>query len=95
MAFTHPALSARAQRPVAVTRQVAAVLDGRDVAEALTTRQRELVVVILHGYGWDDAMIADHVRSTRYTIARIRTRLLLPDNNTPHVPHTDVRQVGA
>lgn len=55
-------------------------LAGREVAEALPTRERGLLVAVLCLSGWTDQQIADHTRMTLYTTARIRARLELSPN---------------
>lgn len=59
-----------------------ACLAGREPAESLPTRQRELLVAELCTTGWTDRQIASHTRMTLYTTARIRARLGLSPNNT-------------
>ena len=53
-------------------------LVGDIPAEALTTIEREDLVVMLWGRGWSDNEIARHTRMTLHTTARIRYRLELP-----------------
>ena len=57
-------------------------LAGRVPAEALTTRDRHLLVATLHRLGWTDTRIAAHTRMTTYTTTRIRAQLGLHPNTT-------------
>ena len=57
-----------------------AALDGREPAEALTTRDRATLVFELHWSGFTDFEIAERCRMTLYTTARIRDRIGLPAN---------------
>ena len=55
--------------------------EGREPAEALSTRDREdLVWDMVHQLGWTDHEIAEYTRMTPYTVARIRDRLGLTAN---------------
>lgn len=62
-----------------------AALDGREPAEALTTRDRATLVFELHYSGFTDVEIAERTRMTLYTTARIRDRLGLPANRAKRV----------
>lgn len=55
-------------------------LSGRTPAEDLPQYLRWRVVFVLHGRGWTDDEIADHIMETPYTTARIRRELRLPPN---------------
>lgn len=55
-------------------------LAGREPAESLPCKQRELLVAELCTAGWTDLQIAGHTRLTLYTTARIRARLGLSPN---------------
>lgn len=55
---------------------------GQLPAEALPTRDREDLVYNLNQLGWSDAEIAEHTRMTKYTTARIRSRLGLEPNGS-------------
>ncbi|GAA3878652.1 hypothetical protein GCM10022243_49210 [Saccharothrix violaceirubra] len=70
-------------RPRSDWRLWRACCDGREPAEALTTRDREDLVRLLWDCGWTDGEIAVHTRLTDYTAARIRTRLGLVANTLP------------
>jgi transcriptional regulator with GAF, ATPase, and Fis domain len=61
------------------------VIHGKEPAEALPTHQRQVIVRVLHRRGWTDADVADRLRMTLYTAARIRQDLRLPPNLTTHV----------
>lgn len=50
-------------------------LAGEWPADALSTLDRQALVLILHQRGWTDVEIACHTRMSTYTTARIRTRL--------------------
>lgn len=52
-------------------------LAGREPAEALPTKERELLVAELVTAGWTVQQIAAHTRMTLYTTDRIRARLEL------------------
>lgn len=54
--------------------------EGREPAEALPPVQRRILVRLLHRRGWTDAEVADRLRMTLYTAARIRSDLRLPAN---------------
>lgn len=56
-------------------RQIRRCLAGQVPAEALSTRDRELVVARLHAAGLSDVEIAEATQQTTYTVARIRARL--------------------
>ena len=49
-------------------------------AEALSTRDREDLVAELHGLGWTDHQIAEHIHASTYTTIRILERLELAPN---------------
>lgn len=57
-----------------------AVLSGLAPAEALTTENRERVVISLVDRGMSDREIAELTRMTTYTTARIRDRLRMRAN---------------
>ncbi len=63
--------------------QYRAALDGREPAEALTTRDRARLVAELTAAGWSVPDIAEHTRQTTYTTARIRDRLVAAGVTTP------------
>lgn len=59
-------------------------LDGLLVAEELPTKARERLFTELWAAGWTDREMAEHTRTTEYTVDRIRTRLgLLPNPARP------------
>lgn len=60
-------------------------LAGREPAESLPTKERELLVAELCTAGWTDQQIADHTHMTLYTAARIRARLELSPNDAGEV----------
>lgn len=61
--------------------QMRAVRDGVCPAEALTTREREIVVwALVRNHLMTDIEIARTTRSTRYTVERIRDELGLAAN---------------
>jgi len=49
-------------------------------AEVLSSELRWRLVAELHRGGWSDAEIADHTRTTRYTVSRIRGEMGLRPN---------------
>lgn len=53
---------------------------GTMPAEALSTRDREDLVAELHGLGWTDHQIAEHIHASTYTTIRILERLELAPN---------------
>lgn len=55
-------------------------LAGDWPAEALSTADRQALVLVLHQQGWTDVEIAAHTRMTTYTTGRIRARLGLAPN---------------
>lgn len=55
-------------------------LAGEWPADALSTLDRQALVLVLHQRGWCDVEIASHTRMTTYTTARIRARLGLAVN---------------
>lgn len=57
-------------------------LAGTWPAEALSTADRQALVLVLHGRGWTDVEIAAHTRMTTYTTGRIRARLGLAPNHS-------------
>lgn len=63
--------------------QYRAALNGREPAEALTTRDRARLVAALTVRGWTVQRIAEHTRMTTYTTARIRDRLVAAGVTTP------------
>lgn len=49
-------------------------------AEVLSQQQRWTLVAELHRAGWGDRRIAEHTRTSEYTIARIRSQMGLRPN---------------
>ena len=60
-------------------------LAGDEPAEALDTDLREQLVATLCARGWDVQRIAAHTRTTTYTTARIRDRLVAAGVTTPNL----------
>lgn len=73
-------LAAQPEQPL----QYRAALEGREVAEALTTPDRARLVTELWWAGWADHLIAAHTRMTLFTTAEIRRRLGLAPNQPSH-----------
>jgi hypothetical protein len=61
--------------PQSRARLLAACWSGREPAELLTRKERELLLFELWARGLDDVEIAIHMRQSTYTTCRIRERL--------------------
>lgn len=62
-------------KPQSRARLIAACWAGREPAELLDPRERELLLFELWQDRWTDAEIAQHTSMTLYTTCRIRERL--------------------
>lgn len=63
--------------PQSRARLLAACWAGREPAEVLTRKERELLLFELWASGRTDLEIAEHMKQSLYTTCRIRTRLEL------------------